>query len=135
MNKILLLVFIFSCSSLKAQVLSTCQALESILSYEPATKPYYFDKNTSHSIIFYDTANAFIECSIFNYYNRKVEVSHRLPTSSIISPSDYIILLEKKTRNVLKFTLSYKSSGSYCNFKLKKKRNQYKVIKFREIYL
>ena len=129
------ITFLFFFLTVKGQELSTCQALESILKYEPAIKPYYFDKNTSYPIIFYDTTKFFKNCSIGEHYGRRVEVANVFPSAKILTPSDYVLIVEHKTKRILKIILSYKSSGAYCSFTLKRKKKEFKIIKFREMYL
>lgn len=134
--KVLSLIFcLLIFSTIKGQKANTCQALEAILKYEAATKPYYFDKNSSNPIIFYDTANVFNDCSLGEHYGRRVEVVNNFPSEKALIPSDYIIIIKHKTKRVLKIVISYKSSGAYCSFTLKKKKRDFRVIKFREIYL
>ncbi len=135
MTKGLLIAILFLPFNVKGQKLNNCQALESLLKYVPAVRSYYFDKNISYPIIFYDTTGVFNNCSVSNYYNRKIEVFNKLPDSCTSEPSDYIIIAAEKSRKKLLFTLSYKSSGAYCDFVMRKKGKIYKVIKFRERYL
>ena len=135
MIKGLLIAFLLFPFYTKGQKLSSCQALESLLQYEPAAKPYYFNKNTSYPIVFYDTTGIFKKCSLKDYYYRKIEVFNKLPDLNVAVPSDYIIISAKKKKKELQFTLSYKSSGAYCDFVLRRKGKRYKVVKFRERYL
>ena len=60
---------------------------------------------------------------------------NKLPDLNVAVPSDYIIISAKKKKKELQFTLSYKSSGAYCDFVLRRKGKRYKVVKFRERYL
>lgn len=117
------------------QTLDGCQGLESVLKYEPAKKPYYFDKNTTYPITFYDTARVFEGCVLPDFYGRKVEVLHTLPVSTTTIPADYIVIVKKKTSRYLNFIIAYKSSGAYCEFIMKKKGTKFTVVQFKERYL
>lgn len=135
MRVLILVIVLFSFLISNGQKTNSCQILGCLLEYEPAKKPYYFDKNTSYPIIFYDTAKIFNDCIIHEHYGRKIEVSHNYSNTASIKPSDYIITILSKTKRIYKILLHYKNSGAYCSFTLKRKKNGFKVISFRERYL
>lgn len=122
-------------SAINGQKANTYQALAAILKYEAATEPYYFNKNLSSPIVFYDTAKVFNGCSLGEHYGRRVEVANAFPEGKAPTPSDYIIIIKHRTKRAWEIIISYKSSGAYCSFFLKEKKRDFRIVKFREVYL
>lgn len=135
MKLLIFILFQLSVLHSNGQKMKTCAMLDAILSYEPAKRPYYFDKNLTYSIIFYDTVDYFMDCSIDKYYERSVKVSHDSLEAESISPSNYIITVASQNKRIFKIRLNYRTSGAYCLFTLKWKKNKFKVTSFHEAYL
>lgn len=135
MRKGIVSVFLLFGYALQAQQPGNCRALEAILTYAPATRPFYFDKNKLYPIAFYDTSGVFGPCVPDTFYGREVSVINRLPDTGAANPSVYLILEAKQGKRIISLILYYKTTGAYCEFVLIKKRNSCRVKKFREAYL